>query len=107
MGRPSDLEAGGGRFDSWCAQVTFFGHVGRVFLWIFTYVGTCLGTFFWWGGVTFWSGRGHFFVKFGMSWDVSGSGRGTFSDGFGMVLKKNVGWGRKMKIFKNGREYFC
>ena len=29
--------------------------------------------------------RGHFFVNFGMSWDVSGSGLGTFSDGFGMV----------------------
>ena len=34
------------------------------------------------------SGRGHFFVNFGMSWDVSGSGLGTFSDGFGMVLEK-------------------
>ncbi len=32
--------------------------------------------------------RGHFFVDFGTSWDVSGSGLGTFSDGFGMVLKK-------------------
>ena len=32
--------------------------------------------------------RGHFFVNFGMSWDVSGSGLGTFSDGFGMVLEK-------------------
>ena len=32
--------------------------------------------------------RGHFFVNFGMSWDVSGSGLGTFSDRFGMVLKK-------------------
>ena len=32
--------------------------------------------------------RGHFFVNFGMSWDVSGSGLGTFSDGLGMVLKK-------------------
>ena len=32
--------------------------------------------------------RGHFFVIFGMSWDVFGSGLGTFSDGFGMVLKK-------------------
>ena len=34
---------------------------------------------------SFW---GHFFVNFGMSWDVSRSGLGTFSDGFGMVLKK-------------------
>ena len=32
--------------------------------------------------------RGHFFVNFGMSWDLSRSGLGTFSDGFGMVLKK-------------------
>ena len=31
---------------------------------------------------------GDFFVNFGMSWDVSGSGLGTFSDGFGMVLEK-------------------
>ena len=38
--------------------------------------------------------RGHFFVNFGMSWDVSGSGLETFSDRFGMVLK-NVGRGRK------------
>ena len=51
--------------------------------------------------------RGHFFIDFGMSWDVSGSGLGTVSDGFGMVLKKmsdgveHVGWGRtKMKILK-------
>ena len=39
-----------------------------------------------WG--VFWSGRGHFFVNVGRSWDVSGSGLGTFSDGFGMVLEK-------------------
>ena len=32
--------------------------------------------------------RGHFFVNFGMSWDVSGSGLGTFSDRFGMVSEK-------------------
>ena len=32
--------------------------------------------------------RGNFFVNFGMSWDLSGSGLGTFSDGFGMVLEK-------------------
>ena len=35
--------------------------------------------------------RGHFFVNCGMSWDVSGSGLGMFSDGFGMVSQKNVG----------------
>ena len=32
--------------------------------------------------------RGNFFVNFGMSWDVSGSCLGMFSDGFGMVLEK-------------------
>ena len=32
--------------------------------------------------------RGHFFVNFGMSWDVSGSGLGTFSDGFGKFWEK-------------------
>ena len=32
--------------------------------------------------------RGHFFVNFGMSWNVSGSGLGTFSDRFGMVWEK-------------------
>ena len=32
--------------------------------------------------------RGNFFINFGMYWDVSGSGLGTFSDGFGMVLEK-------------------
>ena len=32
--------------------------------------------------------RGHLFINFGMSWDVSGSGLGTFSDRFGMVLAK-------------------
>ena len=46
------------------------GHVGRHF------------------GDTFWSGRGHFFEIFGMSWDVSGSGLGMFLDRFGMVLEK-------------------
>ena len=29
--------------------------------------------------------RGHFFVNFGMAWDVSGSGLGTFSDGLGLL----------------------
>ena len=40
--------------------------------------------------------RGNVFVNFGMSWDVSGSGLGTFSDGFGMVSKRNVGRGQKI-----------
>ena len=34
---------------------------------------------------SFW---GNVFVNFGMSWDVSGIGLETFSDGFGMVLEK-------------------
>ncbi len=60
MGWSSDLESGGTRFDSRLAQVIF---------WYFV-----------------WSDWGHFFINFGMSWDVSGSGLGTFLDGFGMVL---------------------
>ena len=48
---------------------------------------------------------GSFFFNLGMSWDVSGSGLGTFSgwvwDGFGKKLD-----GSKIEIFKNGREYF-
>ena len=59
-----------------------------MFSWIFTHVGACRGRLFRGVGVTFWSGRGHFFVNFGMSWDVSGSGLGMFLEGFGMVLEK-------------------
>ena len=43
--------------------------------------------------------RGHFFVNFGMSWDVSGSGLGTFSDGFGLVLE-NMSDGSKNSDFQ-------
>ena len=35
-----------------------------------------------------------------MSWDVSGSGLGTFSDGFGMVLEKMLDDIRKSKFSK-------
>ena len=35
--------------------------------------------------------RGHFFVNFGMSWDLSRSGLGTFSDRLGMLLKEMLG----------------
>ena len=56
-------------------------------------------------GVTFWLGRGHFFVIFGMSWEVSGSGLGTLLDRFWKVLK-NVRRGLKIETFKNGWEYF-
>ena len=44
--------------------------------------------------------RGHFFVNFGMSWDVSGSGLGTFSDRFGMVLE-NMSDGFEKRRFSN------
>ena len=44
--------------------------------------------------------RGHFFVNFGMSWDVSGSGLGTFSDGFGMVLEKMSAGAEQSKFSK-------
>ena len=43
MGRWSDLEAGGGRFDSRRAQVIFVGHVWNAFALIFRYVRTGLG----------------------------------------------------------------
>ena len=39
-----------------------------------------------------------------MAWDVSGSGLGTFSDGFGMVWEK-MSDGVDF-FFKNDREYF-
>ena len=94
---------GGTRFDSRGAQVTFLGRVGKVFSWIFTHVGACWGTLLREVGVTFWSGRGHFLVVFGMSWEVSGSGLGMFLDRFGKVLT-SFRWGPKIGIFKNGRE---
>ena len=46
---------------------------------------------------SFW---GNFFVNFGMSWDVSGSGLGTFSDRFGMVLQKMSDGVEKYKFSK-------
>ena len=46
---------------------------------------------------SFW---GHFFVNFGMSWDVSGSGLGTSSDRFGMVLQNMSGGVEKLKNSK-------
>ena len=62
MGWSSDLELGGRGFDSRLPPKVISG-----------------------------SFRDHFFVNFGMSWDVSGSGLGMFSDGFGMVLEKMSG----------------
>ena len=96
---------GGTRFDSRGAQVTFLGRVGKVFSLIFTHVGACWGTLLREVGVTFWSGRGHFFVIFGMSWEVSGSGLGMFLDRCWKVLK-NVRWGLKIENSNNGWEYF-
>ena len=57
-------------------------------------------------GVTFWSGRGHFFVIFGMSWEVSGSGLGMFLDRFGKVLEKMSGGVRKVKFSKMAGSIF-
>ena len=69
--------------------------------------GVLLGGHFWSGWGHFWSGRGHFLVEFGMSWDVSGSGQGTFSDGFGMVLEKMSGEVGKSKFSKMAGSIFA
>ena len=61
------------------------GLIPEVFSWIFTHVGARGWTLLREVGVTFWSGRGHFFailIFFGMSWEVSGSGLGMFLDRF-------------------------
>ena len=60
---------------------------GRHFFDFFT-CWSLLGDTFERGWGHFWSGRGHFFVIFGMSWEVSGSGLGMFLDRFWKVLKK-------------------
>ena len=78
---------GGTRFDSRGAQVTFLGRAGKVSSCIFTHVGACGGTLLGRVEVTFWAGLGHFFVIFGMSWEVSGSVLGMCLDRFGKVLK--------------------
>ena len=44
--------------------------------------------------------RGHFFINYGMSWDLSRSGLGIFSDGFGMVLNNMLGGVEKYKFSK-------
>ena len=76
MGWSSDLESGGSRFDSRLPE----GHFGVI--------------------------SGSLFRQF---WDVLGCVWEWFRDVFGWFwdgLGKNVGRGRKMKIFKNDREYF-
>ena len=50
--------------------------------------------------------RGHFFINFGMSWDVSGSGLGMFSDGFGMALEKMSDGVEKLKFSKMAGSIF-
>ena len=50
--------------------------------------------------------RGHFFVIFGMSWEVSGSGLGMFLDRFGKVLEKMSGGVRKVKFSKMAGSIF-
>ena len=93
--QPSGLMLGPGLEEWWRYPVPFLGCASHFF-------GACWeGVFFdfykcWgmWGtllrevGLTFWSGRGHFFVIFGMSREVSGSGLGTLSDRFGKVWEK-------------------
>ena len=91
---------GGTRFDSRGAQVTFLGRVEKVFSWTFTHVGACWGTLLREVGVTFWSGRGHFFAIFGMSWEVSGSGLGMFLVRFGKVSENMSDGVRSLKFAK-------
>ena len=50
--------------------------------------------------------RGHFFVIFGMSWEVSGSGLGMFLDRFGKVLGKMSDGVRKLKFSKMAGSIF-
>ena len=52
----------------------FWGVLGRCFLRFLHMLGYVGGGLLGRVEVTFWSGRGHFFVIFGMSWDVSGRG---------------------------------
>ena len=63
-----------------------WGHVGRHF------------------GDTCWSGRGHFFEIFGISWDVSGSGLGTFLDRFGKVFENMTDEVEKSRFSKMSRK---
>ena len=69
------------------------------FLHIFWHVG-------WHFGDPFWSGRGHFFVIFGKSWEDSGSGLGTFLDICWKVLKKMSDGVPKLKFSKMAGSIF-
>ena len=71
-----------------------------------TLLGDTFETHFGRVGVTFWSGWGHFFVIFGMSWEVTGSGLGTFLDRFGKVLEKMSGGVRKVNFSKMAGSIF-
>ena len=89
MGRRADLEAGGGRFDSRRAKVTFFEHVGMVFSSIFTHVWTGLGALFGrvWG--TFGEGLGHFLGGFGI---LFGTLCGRVSKYFPYIYMGSAAW---------------
>ena len=113
MGRCSDKVSGGRRFDSRRAQTTFLGPLRNEFVCIFTYVGDGLGTFLGLGREGFMVGSARFLVGSGslfrQIWDVLGCVWEWPGSVFGWVwdgLGKNVRRGRKMKVFKNGREYF-
>ena len=96
MGRRVDLEAGGGRFDSWRAKVTVLGHAGNSFLLFLHMFGQVWGHF--WGRVrdTFGSGSDHFGVELvslfdeiwevlGCVWEWSGDVFGWVWEGFGKM----------------------
>ena len=81
---------GGTRFDSRGAQITFLGHVGKAFSWIFTHVGACWGTLLRGVGVTFFSGWGSLFHDFsdvfGNVWEGLGDLFGQVWEGFGKQI---------------------
>ena len=56
--------------------------------------------------VTFWSVRGNFFVIFGKSWEVSGSGLVTILNRLGKVLEKMSDGVRKLRFSKLSRSIF-
>ena len=87
MGWSSDLESGGRRFDSRLPD----GFDSRL-------PGVGSGSLF-----------GRFWDVLGCVWEWFGDVFGWVWNGFGKMSDgvENVGRGRKMTIFKNGREYFC
>ena len=82
------------------------GLLGRCFLRFLHMMGHVGGTLLREVEVTCWSGRGHFFVIFGMSWEVSGRGLGTFLNIFWKVLRKMSDGVRKLKFSKMAGSIF-